>query len=73
MVTTTKVAELESRLHGEVLQPDSAGYDKARTLWNGMIDRRPALIARCVSTEDVVAAVNFAREHGRRSGRTVNA
>lgn len=49
---------------GPVLKPDSPGYDEARAIWNAMIDRRPALIARCLGTADVVHAVRFAREHG---------
>lgn len=47
---------------GEILRPDDAGYDQARKVWNGAIDRRPSLIARCVGTADVVRAVRFARE-----------
>ena len=50
-------------LRGELIQPGDASYDNARQLYNGMIDKRPALITRCVDTADVVAAVNFAREH----------
>jgi FAD/FMN-containing dehydrogenase len=49
---------------GEQLRPGDAGYDEARIVWNGLFDRRPALIARCISTEDVVAAVNYGRENG---------
>src|SRR5215470_5574486 len=49
---------------GEVLTPDDGGYDAARAVFNGMIDRRPAMIAVCGSSDDVVAAVNFAREQG---------
>jgi FAD/FMN-containing dehydrogenase len=49
---------------GEVITPESASYDEARKVWNGMIDKHPALIARCSSKEDVVAAVNFGRENG---------
>lgn len=45
---------------GDVLTPTSAGYDDARKVWNGMIDRRPAAIARCSGAADVVAAVRFA-------------
>jgi FAD/FMN-containing dehydrogenase len=47
---------------GELLAPGDAGYDAARTIWNGAIDRRPALIARCAGADDVVEAVGFARE-----------
>lgn len=49
---------------GELLQPEDAGYDEARRVHNGLIDKRPALIARCTGTADVVAAVNAARVHG---------
>jgi FAD/FMN-containing dehydrogenase len=51
-------------LRGSLLLPGEAGYEDARTVWNGMIDRRPALVARCLGTADVLAAVNFARELG---------
>ncbi len=51
-------------LQGELLQPGAPGYDDARQVWNGMIDRRPALIARCTNAGDVIAAVNFGREQG---------
>jgi FAD/FMN-containing dehydrogenase len=50
-------------LQGDLLRPDHPDYDSARRVWNGMIDKHPALIARCRSTADVVAAVNFACEH----------
>jgi FAD/FMN-containing dehydrogenase len=52
---------LAEKLTGSVIVPGDEAYDKARKVWNGMIDRRPALIARCKTPEDVVASVNFAR------------
>ena len=55
---------LHPQLEGDLLTPASPGYDEARKVWNGVIDRKPAIIARCTSTADVVAAVNAAREHG---------
>ena len=54
---------LRSAVGGQVVTPEDAGYDELRKVWNGMIDAHPALIARCESTDDVVAAVNFGREH----------
>src|SRR5919108_626116 len=58
-----QVAALGRRLRGEVIRPGDPGYDRARRVFNGMIDRRPALIARCAAPGDVVAAVEFARAH----------
>jgi len=55
--------ELARQLRGELVRAGDPGYDRARALWNGMIDRRPALIARCRDTRDVIAAVRFAREN----------
>src|SRR6478752_5810701 len=49
---------------GQLIGPEQPGYDEGRRVFNAMIDRRPALIARCASTADVVAAVHAAREHG---------
>jgi FAD/FMN-containing dehydrogenase len=57
------VEQFASRLRGELLRLGDAEYEEARQLWNGVIDRRPALIARCASVEDVACAVNFAREN----------
>ena len=51
------------QMRGPVLTPDDARYDEARTIWNGLIDRRPAIIVQCSGAADVVDAVNFAREH----------
>jgi FAD/FMN-containing dehydrogenase len=59
----TAVQDFRSRLRGELIRPGDASYEEARKLYNGMIDKRPALIARCVDVADVIGAVNFAREH----------
>src|SRR6266568_4469303 len=53
---------LKASLRGELIQPNDEGYDTARKVYNGMIDKHPALIARCVDVADVIAAVNLARE-----------
>ncbi len=58
------VAALASAVSGEVIGPDDPGYDEHRRVWNGSIDRRPALIVRCTDVSDVRAAVGFAAEHG---------
>lgn len=60
----TAVSRLARELRGELIHPGDATYDGARRVWNGMIDRRPALIARCAAPDDVIAAAGFAREHG---------
>jgi hypothetical protein len=59
----TEIQNLRSRLQGQVLAPADEGYDTARTVFNGMIDRHPTVIARCAHTADVVESVNFARDH----------
>jgi FAD/FMN-containing dehydrogenase len=56
------IAELKTGFGGELILPTDPGYDSARKIWNGMVDRRPALIARCATTTDVVRAVAFARD-----------
>ncbi len=54
---------LKASLRGELIQQGDEGYDAARKVYNGMIDKHPALIARCADVADVIIAVNFAREH----------
>jgi len=57
------VQDFAARLRGSLLRHGDGGYDEARKLFNGMIDHRPALIARCAGAADVIAAVQFARQH----------
>lgn len=66
MPDTARTEDLSTRLRGELVTPEDAAYDEARAVWNAMIDRRPALIARCRDAEDVAAAVGFARDRGLR-------
>lgn len=54
---------LDDAIDGDVLRPGQGAYDAARSVWNGMVDRRPAAIMQCASTDDIVAAIRFAREH----------
>jgi FAD/FMN-containing dehydrogenase len=58
------IRKFKQSLRGELILSNDPGYDEARSIWNAMIDRRPALIARCLGVADVVTCVNFAREHG---------
>ncbi|MGV8989545.1 MAG: FAD-binding oxidoreductase [Cypionkella sp.] len=62
-VPDAKLADLKASLRGSLIGKDDAGYDAARALWNGMIDRHPGLIVRAVETNDIRLAVNFAREN----------
>jgi FAD/FMN-containing dehydrogenase len=62
MTNETAITALRTQLRGELIQPDEAGYDTARKVFNAMIDRYPRLIARCADVADVIACVNFARE-----------
>lgn len=59
-----QVQALRSALSGTLIRPEDAEYASACALWNGMIDKKPALFARCSDSRDIVAAVNFARDNG---------
>ncbi len=61
-MTDQIVADFQKNLRGRLIQRSDADYDTARALYNGMIDKRPRLIARCVDVADVITAVNFARD-----------
>ena len=60
----TTIENLKASLRGQLLLPGDAGYDTSRTVWNAMIDRRPALVIRCAGVHDIKLAVDFARTHG---------
>lgn len=62
-LSNTAITHLTKRFEGTVIQPGDTDFDQARRVWNGMIDKAPALIARCGSVDDVKAAVEFARAH----------
>lgn len=63
VIDDAQVDAFAAALRGQLVRPGDVEYDSARRVWNGMIDKRPGLIARCTGTADVVAAVRFAREH----------
>jgi FAD/FMN-containing dehydrogenase len=63
-LTPEAVEALRAQLRGALCLPGDPGYDQARTLWNAMIDRKPALIVRAAGAADVIVAVNFARTNG---------
>jgi len=63
IVPRNEVERFTEKFKGEVLHPADTAYDDARTVWNGMVDKHPGLIARCTGTDDVVTCVNFARDH----------
>src|ERR1700756_1396124 len=64
MLSETTIGEFKANLRGELIQRSDARYEEARKLYNGMIDKRPLLIARCVDVADVITAVNFGRDLG---------
>src|SRR6202142_2009144 len=62
MLTEATIAAFRGSLRGELIEPSDPSYDAARKVYNGMIDRRPRLIARCADVADVMTAVKFGRE-----------
>jgi len=65
MFTTSEIAAFAKGLRGQLLRPGDDNYDEARRVWNGMIDKRPALIVRAAGVGDVIQAVEFARKAAR--------
>jgi FAD/FMN-containing dehydrogenase len=63
-LTEAEVAAFQANVRGPLLRPGEAHYEEARRVWNGLIDRRPALIAQCAGVADVIQCVQFARTHG---------
>jgi FAD/FMN-containing dehydrogenase len=61
-MATATVGQLREHVRGETITPEDPGYEEARKVYNAMIDRRPRVVVRCAGADDVVAAVNFARE-----------
>lgn len=61
-LSTSPVEHLREKLSGRLVFPDDPGYDALRQVWNGRIDKRPALIARCANADDIAEAIRFARE-----------
>jgi FAD/FMN-containing dehydrogenase len=62
-VQASDLGSLDGRLRGEAVAPDHPEYDSARRVWNGIFDKRPAVVVRCVHADDVAAAIAFGREH----------
>ena len=62
--TTAPYEELAASLRGDLITPGDPGYDQARAVYNAMIDKHPAAIARCRDAADVITCVRFGREHG---------
>ena len=63
MITQENITQLKQSLRGKLIQPNDADYDACRKVYNGMIDKRPALIVKCANAADVITTVNFAREN----------
>lgn len=63
LMNSVRFEMLRSRLRGDLLEPENPGYEQARKIWNATVNKRPLAIARCSCTADIVAAIQFAREH----------
>ena len=63
MLNENAIADFKANLRGRLIEPSDKDYDEARKVQNGMIDKKPRLIARCADVADVISSVNFAREN----------
>ena len=61
MLPVSEIARLRQSIRGELVAPDDRGYDQARRVWNGMVDKRPAAVIYCAGSDDVITAINFAK------------
>src|SRR5258708_10031668 len=64
VLQASDIARLRQAIRGELVLADDPGYDQARRVWNGMVDKRPAAVIYCAESQDVVAAVSFAKSQG---------
>jgi len=62
-IAESQIEEFKQSLSGELITPVDDQYESARKLWNGMIEKKPVLIARCTGVKDVIAAINFSKEY----------
>jgi FAD/FMN-containing dehydrogenase len=62
-VNEGEITNLKDALRGDLITPEDPGYEEARRVWNGLIDKRPGLIVRCGGVADVITTVNFARDN----------
>jgi FAD/FMN-containing dehydrogenase len=63
-VSKPTIEQLRERVRGQVIMAGDAQYEEARKVYNGMIDRRPRVVVRCVDSADVMATVDYSRENG---------
>src|SRR6266704_5602148 len=64
MLNENSIADFKANLRGRLIEPSDKDYDDARKVYNGMIHKKPRVIARCADVADVIQSVNFAREQG---------
>ena len=63
MINETSIEQFKGSLKGQLINSKDADYEEARKVWNGMIDKHPLMIIRCANEDDVVKAINFARNN----------